>query len=151
MASPNPRSRWLRLAAGCAAVLAAACVILELVLRLSVGDIYTTLHRPDATALYGVAPGSKKVFQHPAVHGGARVRVEINRDGFRGDELLPSGAAQRVVVYGDSFIAAEFSSLEHTFTEQLERRLAADHGKPVEVVNAGVVGYGPDQALMRMF
>jgi len=90
------------------------------------------------------------VFQHPAAHGGGRIRIAINGDGFRGDELLPQGAARRVVVYGDSYIAAEYSSLENTFAKRLEGRLKRDLGEPVEVVNAGVVGFGPDQALLRM-
>ena len=155
---PNPlpgprstrRSRWIRFTLALTAVSLAAFAILEIGLRLIVGDVYATLYRPDARILYRLSPGQEKVFQHPKAHGGARIRVAVNRDGFRGDELLPRGAATRVVVYGDSFIAAEFSKREHSFGEQLESRLARDRGEPVEVVNAGVVGYGPDQALLRM-
>ena len=147
---PKPRSQW---ALGALAVTAVGVVtfgILELVLRLSVGDAYASLYRPDPRTHYRLSPGGEKVFQHPAAHGGGRIRVAINRDGFRGDELLPLGAARRVVVYGDSYIAGEYSSLENTFVERLEDRLTRDLGEPVEAVNAGVVGYGPDQVLLRM-
>jgi lysophospholipase L1-like esterase len=54
------------------------------------------------------------------------------------------------VVYGDSFIQGEFSQTEDTFTERLRAHLAHQMGKSIEVVNAGVAGYGPDQELRRM-
>jgi hypothetical protein len=68
--------------------------------------------------------------------------VKINSLGFRGDELRPK-PRRRVAVYGDSFIEAEFSSLENTFVKRLQGDLGG--GDSIEVVNAGVVGYGPDQ------
>ena len=55
-----------------------------------------------------------------------------------------------MVVYGDSFIQGDFARTEDTLTEQLKARLASKTGKKVEVVNAGVEGYGPDQELRRM-
>ena len=147
---PNRRSRWLRLVVASSAVALAVFAILELVLRLTVGGVYSTLYRPDSRLLYRLAPGSEKLFQHPAAHGGARIRVAVNRAGFRGEELLARGEALRIAVYGDSFVAAEFSELQDTFGEQLESRLVRTLEQPVEVINAGVVGYGPDQALLRM-
>jgi hypothetical protein len=54
-----------------------------------------------------------------------------------------------VVVYGDSFIAAEGTPEPETFTAVLERELTERVGA-TEVLNAGVTGYGPDQILLRM-
>ena len=147
---PSRLSRWIRLALAVAAVGVAVCALLELTLRLSVGDLYATLYQPDPDVLYRLAPGATKTFQRPAADGGARIRIAVNPDGFRGEPLERPGAAARVLLYGDSFVAAEFSALDDTFGERLEARLSRDLAEPVEVVNAGVVGYGPDQALLRM-
>src|SRR5208282_2438668 len=51
---------------------------------------------------------------------------------------------------GDSFIQGDFSRTEDTFTERLKAHLSEKMGNRVEVVNAGVAGYGPDQELRRM-
>ena len=56
----------------------------------------------------------------------------------------------RIVVYGDSNVQAIFSTDANTFPEQLESIVSLDLGRPVEVVNAGVIGYGPDHYLLRM-
>ena len=105
---------------------------------------YPSVYQPDSTLLYRLVPSSRKVFVRDPANGGQRVLVKINSLGFRGDELRPRAPGKRIAVYGDSFIEAEFSSLENTFAKRLEREL--DGGSDsVEVVNAGVVGYGPDQ------
>ena len=97
---------------------------------------------------HALAPGTRKLFRHAPANGGGRVRVTVNSQGFRGEELR-SGPGLRVVVYGDSFIEAEFAPLPETFATRLEARLQALLDTPVEVVNAGVNGYGPDQSLRR--
>jgi hypothetical protein len=104
----------------------------------------------DDRVLYRLGPGIERVFVQDPVNGGAVIRYTINSQGFRGPELGRPGESARVVVYGDSFIQADFSRTEDTFTEQLRTRLTSRTGKRVEVVNAGVVGYGPDQELRRM-
>jgi hypothetical protein len=106
------------------------------------------VYRLDPRYLHTLAPGTRKLFQHSEKNGGSRVLFVVNSDGFRGDELRASPAT-RVVVYGDSFIEAEFAPLGETFAKRLEARLARSLGAGVEVVNAGVNGYGPDQALRR--
>ncbi len=113
-------------------------------------------YRPERGLVYRLAPryhhtlvpGARKLFRHGAANGGGLVLTTVNSDGFRGDELRADGVP-RVVVYGDSFIEAEFATLPETFAKRLEARLGAGLGHPVEVVNAGVNGYGPDQALRR--
>ena len=68
---------------------------------------------------------------------------------FRGDELAATNMT-RIVVYGDSNVQAVFSTDANTFPEQLESLVSLELGRPVEVVNAGVIGYGPDHYLLRM-
>ena len=97
---------------------------------------------------YSLAPGARKLFRHAPANGGGRVLVTVNSQGFRGDELRLNPGL-RVVVYGDSYIEGEFARLPETFAQRLEVRLTALLHAPVEVVNAGVDGYGPDQALRR--
>jgi hypothetical protein len=106
------------------------------------------LYRLDPRYLYCLAPNTRTLFVHAAVNGGRRVLVTVDSEGFRGDELRGDGDP-RIVVYGDSCIEADYSRLAETFTRRLEVRLSAAAGRAVETVNAGVDGYGPDQALRR--
>jgi hypothetical protein len=76
------------------------------------------------------------------------VLVVVNADGFRGDELRRRPGL-RVVVYGDSFVEADYTPLRETFAKRLGVRLGEALGRDVEAVNAGVNGYGPDQELRR--
>lgn len=114
------------------------------------------IYQLDGACLYKLTPGSRKVFRHFKVNRRESVVVEINSLGFRGDELASrEHDARRIVVYGDSFIEAEFSPLDQTFVGQLDRKLNErglnTGGRPaVQVVNAGVIGYGPDQIVVRM-
>jgi len=110
-----------------------------------------TVYQLDERCLYRLIPGSVKVFRHMRVNGGSRVTVRINRAGFRGEELADRSLVRRIVVYGDSFIEAESSPLEETFCQRLDALLNRSlPGAPVEVVNAGVGGYGPDQVSLRL-
>lgn len=143
---PRPRPAQLGLAA--AALLVSLAVLDRvLVAWLPLGAI---VYEPDPDALYRYAAGRQKLFIHTAANGGEWVRVRINRDGFRGPELRPRGEAARVVVYGDSFVAAEFSPWEESFVARLGAGLEARLGRPVEAVNAGLVGAGPDQVARRL-
>lgn len=121
----------------------------EAVLRLFY-PLRNTLYQLDERVLHRLIPGARKLFVHHPLNGGARIMVRVNSSGFRGDELRQDDKAARVVVYGDSCIMGEFSPLEETFAEQLEKALAGRSGQPVEVINAGVAAYGPDQEILRM-
>lgn len=124
--------------------------VAEAVLQTALGLRYYTSIELDERLLYRPIPGSRREYTRTAINGGFRVRYAMNSQGFRGEELRPSGESLRVVVYGDSFIMAEFSRTEDTFAERLEAHLEQRLGTDVEVVNAGVAGYGPDQELRRM-
>ncbi len=106
------------------------------------------LYRLHPRSHYALAPNARALFVHTPQNGGKLVLVTVNSDGFRGDELRP-GDHPRIVVYGDSCIEADYSRLGETFTKRLEVRLREATGRPLETINAGTNGYGPDQALRR--
>jgi lysophospholipase L1-like esterase len=106
------------------------------------------VYRLDPRCLYTLAPGARKLYRNSETNGGRRVLFVVNPDGFRGEALRPDPGL-RIVVYGDSFVEADYTPLPETFTRRLETRLASALGRDVETVNAGVNGYGPDQALRR--
>src|SRR5579872_405834 len=98
--------------------------------------------QPDARYLYRYVPGSRKRNLQLPGSGVPSVLITINSQGRRG-ELLSKNRAPRIVVYGDSFIAAEGTPLKRTFVCQLEQLLSGKLSQPVQVINAGVPGYGP--------
>lgn len=122
----------------------------EVAVRMLVGPRFVPAFEADERLLYRLVPGASAELVHTPANGGHRIRLRVNRAGFRGDELAPRGDAPRVVVYGDSFIQGAFSELPHTFAKRLEQHLADRLAAPVEVVNAGVAGYGPDQILRKL-
>jgi lysophospholipase L1-like esterase len=104
----------------------------------------------DAAAIYRLRPGTRARYHYPWMPPGEEVLVSINSRGFRGAEPAARKSGARVVVYGDSFIEARSTRIEDTFPMRLEAALRDRHAAPVEVVNAGVSGYGPDQVLARL-
>ena len=74
------------------------------------------------------------------------VPIRYNSKGWRDVERTYANAsgAYRVVVLGDSFMEAYSVPLESAFSQVLEARLST--GRPVEVINLGVGGYGTLQA-----
>jgi hypothetical protein len=136
---------WLLLAGSTALSL----VVLEVFLRLF-SPLFPSPYQPDDVLLAKLVPGAKKAYTRLAVNGGQRVVSQINSQGFRGGELRPLDQQKRVIVYGDSNVQAEFSELPATFPQQLESQLAPAFSTGVEVINAGVAGYGPDQYSLRL-
>lgn len=117
-------------------------------LRLTRPDNQSILE-PDSVLLYRLIPGAAKTFIHRPENGGARIPLSVNADGYRGPALRRPAGGLRVAVYGDSFIESEVAVDSQTFVRRLERNLSQALARPVEAVNAGVVGYGPDQATLR--
>ncbi len=79
------------------------------------------------------------------------VPVQVNREGLRDVEHAYAKPADvfRILVLGDSFVEAMHVPLEATFTRQLQARLDGDHvAKKVEVIGAGVSGYGTASELL---
>ena len=113
--------------------------------------VHGVLYRLHPRYLHTLIPGARRLFTHQPEDGGGSVLVRVNRDGFIGPELTTRrDQGRRVVVYGDSFVAGEFSPWEERFATLLARRLSEPGRPTVEAVNAGVVGYGPDQEALRL-
>ncbi|NOX62171.1 MAG: hypothetical protein GXP42_09540 [Chloroflexi bacterium] len=78
------------------------------------------------------------------------VAVKVNSRGLRSPESIgyekPEGV-YRIMVLGDSFVEGIQVELEETFGQQLSRILN-EKGHRVEVINAGVGGWGNDQELL---
>jgi len=77
------------------------------------------------------------------------VHVKINDLGLRSPDIgyEKPGDVYRILVLGDSFTEAIQVELEETFGQQLARILN-EKGCRVEVINAGVGGWGNDQELL---
>jgi lysophospholipase L1-like esterase len=126
-------------------------------LCLATGEIFLRWFSPvrghiyqlDDVRLHKHLPGSRKVYRHPPGSGGGWVMVHINREGRRGPLSAPP-EVPKVLVYGDSFIAAEYSRLEDTFAARLEHHLRGQTGAVLQVLNCGISAYGPDQVALAM-
>ena len=114
------------------------------------GPRHRPIFQPDDRLIFKFIPNRRSVITRIPLNGGETVTHRINSEGFRGDELRPAGEATRVVVYGDSFIHAFYSKNEETFAVRLGALLADRLGRKIEVVNAGVSSYGPDQISLKM-
>ena len=76
------------------------------------------------------------------------VVMRINDDGFKGPDIDKTHSRVRILTLGDS---CTFGTLfdDYSYPRALERELGR-LGKSVEVVNAGVEGYGPANVLGRI-
>jgi len=129
--------------------LALALVLLELWLRtyLPIGAVVQEL---DPVLLARPIPGAHSALLMDAIHGGRCVPLRIDSRGFRGPPIAASKQDLRVLVYGDSLVMAENVREEDSFVTRLAEELSRALGRSVEGVNAGVSGYGPDQACLRL-
>jgi lysophospholipase L1-like esterase len=76
------------------------------------------------------------------------VVMRINADGFKGPDIDKTHSRVRILTIGDS---CTFGTMfdEYSYPRTLERELSR-LGKAVEVINAGVEGYGPSNVLGRI-
>ena len=129
----------------------ATLILAELMLRAALSHRYYSAYQLEPRYLYTLVPQARRAYRHMPINGGHEVIYHVNAHGFRGPELATETSdLTRIVVYGDSFIHAEFTELQETFSKQLEAILTARTNQNYEVVNAGVAGYGPDQVLRRV-
>ncbi len=70
------------------------------------------------------------------------VELRYNEAGLRDDPIGPKAEREfRVLVLGDSVALGWGVAQEQTFSAVLQRRLAAELGRPVRVINTGVCSY----------
>ena len=101
--------------------------------------------------IYSPQKNIKSKYRHFPQNGGRVIPLKFNNMGFRGEDFSVSkNNKKRIVVYGDSFIQASYVNQTETFSKQLEHKLGQKLSSTIEVVNAGVSGYGPDQILLKM-
>lgn len=133
-----------------AGLVAAQFVFFEAALRWHGGSeaspAFQRLFRPDPYVGHVLEPGVTTRFSTAEFS----TTITINPQGIRDDE--PVGPKRpderRIVVLGDSIVFAVQVEHQETFCERLEARLnARGDGLRYRVLNAGVQGYGPIEAL----
>lgn len=104
---------------------------------------------PDAVTGWSLQPNAQGRYFAPMYE--YDVDVRINSLGLRADEAIgyakPEGVF-RIMVLGDSFIEALQVKLEESLPQRLGQYYAEKTGRPVQVLNAGVSGWGTDQQLL---
>ena len=156
----SSRSRS-RAAAKTALLAVASCALtlgcLELGLRLAgyqpLYEVYSKsslLWRADPLLGWSHQPNARDVFVGPRpwpIEFSSQVR--INSLGLRGPEILTAALGRRrVLLLGDSMVAGFEVEYEETFGALLQDDLSRVLAAPVEVINAGVRGYGTDQSYL---
>ncbi len=140
------RGALLRLGVS-AGTLLVCLVLLEAGLRAFWSGYYLKEER--SYVLPDAARGWKNKPSTTAVYGEAEFAIEVRHNalGFRGHEIArekPDGV-RRVLVLGDSFAYGIGVADDETFAARLERMVPG-----LEVINAGVNGYGTAQELLAL-
>lgn len=95
---------------------------------------------------YALAPG----FVGEIERDGRRVRVAVNSQGLRGEELPPRGASPLLLAAGDSFTVGFGVAAEEAWPERLAAHLGRAHDPAPRVANAGVSGYSLRQVRLTV-
>lgn len=151
----NAVSRWSRkrrIAAKLALVvggLIAGLVVAETALRVA-GYSYPVFYITDLKRGYALKPNAEGWYRKES-----KVYIRINRDGLRDREHVqpkPVGTL-RIAVIGDSYAEALQVPQENAFWAVMETELQACQqfqGRPIDVINFGVSGYGTAQELITL-
>lgn len=122
---------------------------IEIAMRIFLPQVFEPhppgLYVPDPDVGYALTPG----FRGTWTGAEFEVPVEVNASGLRGAELRPRRPGTvRVLCLGDSFTFAWGCRDEDGWPAVLEEMLgSANPDLDVQVLNAGVPGYGTDEAL----
>jgi hypothetical protein len=87
---------------------------------------------------------------HTLINTGERtVHFDTDADGFRVSHAGPVVANDRILLIGDSFMAAAQVEYDSSLAGLLQSRLPVRLGKPIEVQNAAVTAWDPPQYYYR--
>jgi hypothetical protein len=107
------------------------------------------LYRYNENYFIELRPNISGKYYRKKANGGDIISWRSNENSHRGD--VPKKVYdKRVIVFGDSNIMARFSSLKNTFPAKLEDYLIRNSNLNFDVINAGTLGFGPDQSFLRM-
>jgi lysophospholipase L1-like esterase len=96
----------------------------------------------DEELIYSLKPGQERIAESEEFVE----HVTTNRHGLRDDEIRTRDSFEkRIIVLGDSMIFGHGVNDDQTFPNQLEAIYRNEH-RAVDVINAGVKGYGTDSA-----
>lgn len=99
------------------------------------------LYRLDPDLIYTFKPKAKGSLDLADITD----RKTINSFGFRNREISAESRSYRIIAAGDSFTEGIGVTREESYPGQLEINLKEATSLDLEVVNAGVSGYSPDQ------
>lgn len=99
---------------------------------------FNTMYADDERLGYRLAKNFEYDWEHPEF----RMQVKTNSLGLREDREFGDKQALRILVLGDSFVFGLGVQRSETFQALLEQSLSKRLGRAVEVINAGVPGYG---------
>lgn len=146
------RSRLRRVAfriGGLVVALAFICVVGEVALRLLAPQKILPRYVTDSG--FGVKVHWPNLVTHHST-GEYRIEIRTNSLGMRADceySITKPPGVYRVVGVGDSFTIGYEVQVEDCYLTRVERNLR-DAGKPVEVLNLGVSGFGTAEELIML-
>lgn len=79
--------------------------------------------------------------------GAVRAECNVNQYGFSSPPFSKTPASYRIVTMGESSTYGDYASFEYTYPRLLGKILRINHGKDVEVINAGIPGHHSSQGL----
>ena len=130
-------------------LLLGAELLLRLVFPNGIAGPGALAYQFDEDHLISLKPNVQKTYTRRPEDGGDTIAWGTNADAFRGAELVEAPRV-RILVYGDSNVQARFSRRGDSYVGKLQEYLEAAGLRDLEVVNAGVVGFGPDQSLLKL-
>ena len=142
---------WRRLALNTLLVLTSAAIALALVDLVLIltntpahGPVWEArgLFRLDSELIYSPVPGERRIWRTDEFVE----QASLNRNGLRGADVRERREVDtRIIVAGDSVVFGHGVGDSEAFPSQLEAIFASE-GRNLEVLNAGVKGYGTDQS-----
>ena len=115
----------------------------EFVLEARIGSVPPDLYQPDPELRTRLRPSIS--VQHESLE--YRTEIRTNALGIRGPEVNPKPPGEiRILTIGDSFTLGIQVAEEETAGSRLASQLSNTWGRTVTAWNAGVDGYGTDQA-----